>query len=139
MSRDSGRPLDRADGSVVIDDLVDFDAMESDPRFAEALADAEARAALRHTLVAQRKAAGLTQKQIARAMETTQSAVSDFERGEVDPHLSTLQRYARAIGATVVVRVSLPGQQASATTWLDDVRRTGYRRRGIRTVARRAS
>lgn len=138
VSRQHGRPVHPADHA---EDLVDFDAMEADPGFAQALADATVRSALRHALVAQRKAAGLTQKQVAAAMETTQSAVSDVERGGVDPHLSTLQRYARAVGATVVVRVNLPGQAANAapSSWLDDVRRTGYHRRGIHTSPRRVA
>jgi transcriptional regulator with XRE-family HTH domain len=32
-------------------------------------------------------------------MGTTQSAVSELERAEADPRLSTLQRYARSVGA----------------------------------------
>jgi DNA-binding XRE family transcriptional regulator len=112
------------------DDLIDFDAFDSDPALAAAIQDAQERSALRATLITARKAAGLTQKDVAAAMETTQSAVSDFERGGSDPHLSTMQRYARAVGARVVVRATVP-TSASATndTWLATVTATGYRRR----------
>ncbi|MDQ0767272.1 putative NBD/HSP70 family sugar kinase/transcriptional regulator with XRE-family HTH domain [Pseudarthrobacter defluvii] len=41
----------------------------------------------------------LSQKALASLLGTTQSAVSDFESGRVDPQLSTLQRYARALDA----------------------------------------
>lgn len=121
-------------GRVVEDvdqDVVDFDELANEPGFADALADAEDRAALRLTLIRARKASGLTQKDVARAMETTQSAVSDFERGGTDPHLSTLQRYARAVGARLVVRTHLPGARSDG--WLGDVKRSGYQGRTLRT------
>lgn len=38
-------------------------------------------------------------------METTQSAVSDFERLGGDPKLSTIQRYARAVGVRLALRM----------------------------------
>lgn len=50
-------------------------------------------------LVNARLAVGLTQQDVARRMETTQSVVSNFERLGGDPKLSTLLRYARAVGA----------------------------------------
>lgn len=89
-------------------DLVDFDELLAAPGMSEAVQDAADRAALRATLITARKAAGLKQRDVAALMETTQSAVSDFERGTTDPHLSTLQRYARAVGARLVVRASVP-------------------------------
>ncbi|MER7205502.1 helix-turn-helix transcriptional regulator [Streptosporangium sp. NPDC000239] len=57
-------------------------------------------------LVRLRRARGLTQAQVAERMRRTQPAVSDFERLGGDPHLSTIRRYALAIGAevTYVVR-----------------------------------
>jgi transcriptional regulator with XRE-family HTH domain len=53
----------------------------------------------------------MSQKQVAQAMQTTQSAVSELEGGATDPRLSTLQRYARAVGAelTVHLRANLIG------------------------------
>ncbi len=44
------------------------------------------------------------QKQVAQAMETTQSAVSDFERLGGDPRLTTIMRYARAVGMAVATK-----------------------------------
>jgi transcriptional regulator with XRE-family HTH domain len=38
-------------------------------------------------------------------MRTTQSAISDLENGSTDPRLSTLQRYARAVGCQLEIRV----------------------------------
>jgi predicted NBD/HSP70 family sugar kinase/transcriptional regulator with XRE-family HTH domain len=47
----------------------------------------------------------LTQKAVGAAMGTTQSAISDIESGRVDPRISTLQRYARAVDRRLEVRL----------------------------------
>lgn len=57
-------------------------------------------------LVNARRFAGLSQLDVARAMGTTQSAVSEWETGVVSPRLSRLLRYAAVIG--VELRVSPP-------------------------------
>lgn len=87
------------------DQAVDFDELLADPAVAQATEDAETRLDLLDELVALRKSSHLTQKQVAEAMETTQSTVSEFENGGEDPYLSTLQRYARAVGAKLSVHV----------------------------------
>lgn len=87
------------------DQAVDFDELLDDPAVAQAAEDAESRYDLLDQLVHSRKSAGLTQKHVALSMETTQSAVSDFENGYTDPHLSTIQRYARAVGARISLRI----------------------------------
>jgi transcriptional regulator with XRE-family HTH domain len=43
----------------------------------------------------------LTQKMVADRMGTTQSAVSDLERTAGDPRMRTIQRYARAVNASL--------------------------------------
>lgn len=69
--------------------------------------DAGARSSLLRGLIKARGAGGLTQAEVANAMETTQSAISELEGGTTDPRLSTLQRYARAVGAHLQVRLNL--------------------------------
>ena len=59
------------------------------------------RRALIDELVAARKESRLSQTEIAAQMGTSQSAVARLERGDVDARLSTLERYAAAIGRTV--------------------------------------
>lgn len=49
-------------------------------------------------LVRERHRIGLSQADVAGRMGTTQSAVSDLERSGADPRVSTLMRYARALG-----------------------------------------
>jgi transcriptional regulator with XRE-family HTH domain len=52
-------------------------------------------------LVAGRRAAGLSQTELAARMGTSQSAVARLERGEADTRLSTLERYAAALNQRV--------------------------------------
>lgn len=56
-------------------------------------------------LVKMRKAKALSQDDVAARMEISQSAVARIESGERDPRLSTLRRYAMAVGAVYEHRV----------------------------------
>ena len=57
-------------------------------------------------LVAARAAAGMTQEEVAVRMWTTKSAVSRLESGVCTrPTLSTIEKYAVAVGALVEIRV----------------------------------
>lgn len=93
----------------------DFDAYLADrfadPQFAAAYADAAVRSRLISDLVACRKAHGLRQKDIAAHMSVVQSVVSEFERRDGDVLLSTLQRYARAVGAQISCKIEMPAEQ----------------------------
>jgi transcriptional regulator with XRE-family HTH domain len=89
-------------------DLFELDSYLEDPAFAAAYEDVAIRTRLRADLVAQRKAMKMTQREVAERMSTTQSFVSEFENGRTDPHLSTLQRYGRAVAARLSVRIELP-------------------------------
>ena len=59
---------------------------------------ADRRRALSDGLVTERVRLGLTQTEVAARMGTSQSAVARLEAGEGDIRLSTLERYASAIG-----------------------------------------
>ena len=57
-------------------------------------------------LVAARMAACMTQEEVAARMWTTKSVVSRLESGvRTRPTLSTIERYALAVGALVEIRV----------------------------------
>jgi transcriptional regulator with XRE-family HTH domain len=56
------------------------------------------RRALSGELVARRRALGLSQTELAARMRTSQSAVARIESGDGDVRLSTLERYAAALG-----------------------------------------
>lgn len=67
------------------------------------LADADD--CLLEELVTLRKQKRLTQEEVALRMGRSKTAVSNFERLGSDPHLSTIRRYAAAIGALVTHQV----------------------------------
>jgi transcriptional regulator with XRE-family HTH domain len=62
---------------------------------------AEHRRALAAELAAGRKALGLSQTAVAARMGTSQSAVARLEAGDGDVRLSSLERYAAAIGLSL--------------------------------------
>lgn len=80
-------------------------AADSDPGLRLAAADAACRSELLSALIGCRHDLRLTQQQVADAMQTTQSAVSELEAGATDPRLSTLQRYARAVEAELRIHL----------------------------------
>jgi transcriptional regulator with XRE-family HTH domain len=92
----NGEATPNIDSLASVDDLI-----------AEAVADPEAHATMRDTrdrlgllrnfgwLRIQR---GLSQREVARRMGTTQSAISELEKAVTEPRLATLQRYARILG-----------------------------------------
>lgn len=62
--------------------------------------------ALARELIAARARAGLTQEDVAESMGTTKSAVSRLEAvGRHSPSVTTLERYARAVGCDVEIRL----------------------------------
>lgn len=65
----------------------------------------ERRQALAESLVARRTKLGLTQTEVAARMGTSQSAVARIESGDADVRLSTLERYAAALGRHIEWRL----------------------------------
>ena len=51
-----------------------------------------------------REAAGLTQDEVARKLQTKKSAISRIENHADDVRLSTIRRYAEAVGANLQIR-----------------------------------
>jgi transcriptional regulator with XRE-family HTH domain len=80
----------------------------ADPEFAAAYEDAGALLQVLETLAVRRKGLDLSQREVARRMKTTQSAISDLESAQTDPRVSTLQRYARALDARLVLNLANP-------------------------------
>lgn len=70
------------------------------------------RRALIEELVRVRRESGLSQTEIAARMGTSQSAVARLESGELDARLSTVERYAEALGRTVDWQVR-PSEESS--------------------------
>ncbi len=57
-------------------------------------------------LISQRKAKGMTQSDVADAIGITRTAITAFERYDGDPKLSTIVRYAMAVGAKISIDVT---------------------------------
>jgi transcriptional regulator with XRE-family HTH domain len=81
-----------------------------------------------------RAAAGLTQAEVAERVGTTQSAIARLESAtsKHSPSIATLQRYARALGYRVEVRLvkqatppQRPGRRAAKGASGSDPRRSG--------------
>ena len=53
-----------------------------------------------------REQAGLTQEEVARRLRTKKSAISRIENHADDVRLSTLRRYAVAVGANLQIRLA---------------------------------
>ena len=65
-------------------------------------------------LTEQRRSAGLSQTEVAARMGTSQSAVARLETGEADVRVSTLERYAAALGSDLAWQAHThagPGQE----------------------------
>ena len=65
-----------------------YDAMEDEFALAQAMIDARARA-------------GLTQSELARRMDTSQSVIARLETGRSKPSARTLERFATATGTSL--------------------------------------
>jgi transcriptional regulator with XRE-family HTH domain len=70
----------------------------------------ERRRELGDVLVGRRQELGLTQTQVAARMGTSQSAVARLESGGSDVLLSTLERYAEAVGWSLDWTLKEPGR-----------------------------
>ena len=81
------------------------DCTKLNPEFPQLYAAALKERALLRALAERRVAAGISQREIAKRMGTSQPAIARLERGEIDPKLSTLERFAAAIGQEVEWRI----------------------------------
>lgn len=84
------------DRDITLDDL--WAEVADEPGYAESRRDAADRLAMVAALTDLRKSCHMTQRDVAAAMGTGQSAISELECGGTDPRVSTVQRYARAVG-----------------------------------------
>ena len=82
------------------------DRAERDPEFAENYAVGYADFKIGVILRQAREAAGLTQEEVAQKLQTKKSAISRIENHADDVRLSTLRRYADAVGANLQIRLA---------------------------------
>jgi len=85
--------------------LGQFEAqLREDPAFRAKLDEAEPAFLLAREILAARLAAKMSQAALARAIGTSQSRVSKWERGEETPRVDALRRIAQATGRQLEVR-----------------------------------
>jgi ribosome-binding protein aMBF1 (putative translation factor) len=75
-----------------------------DPAFQEAYDALEPEYALAHAIIETRTKAGMSQKQLARRMKTTQPVIARMESGRQPPSTKTLLNFAKATGTRLEIR-----------------------------------
>jgi ribosome-binding protein aMBF1 (putative translation factor) len=78
----------------------------ANPAFPRLVAAAARRRELVRDLVALRTSMGLSQTAVAASMGTSQPVVARLEAGDLDSRISTLERYADAVGVELVIRLT---------------------------------
>jgi HTH-type transcriptional regulator/antitoxin HipB len=76
-----------------------------DPEFAEAFESGYSNFKVGVLLKQAREKVGMTQDEIARKLKTKKSAISRMENHAEDIRLSTIERYAKALGKRVRVEI----------------------------------
>jgi ribosome-binding protein aMBF1 (putative translation factor) len=97
MTASEGRTKD------FLDELIES-RTASDASFPELVEAALRTRRLVRALTDRRRALGISQTVIAARMGTSQSALARLEAGGSDPRLSTIERYAQALGEEVELR-----------------------------------
>jgi len=85
-----------------------------DPEFADGLESGYAEFKVGALLRQAREQAGLTQEEVAEKLETKKSAISRIENSAGSIRLSTLERFARAIGWQLSLELKPPQKPAKA-------------------------
>jgi len=83
-----------------LDEMIE-ERTKVNPEFAALLDAAVRRRQLLGDLAAVREELGLSQTVVAARMHTSQSAIARLESAEVDARLSTVERYAAALGKKI--------------------------------------
>ena len=83
-----------------LDEIIE-EFTKRNPEFPSLMEEARERRALLSSLADIRSRSKISQQTVARRVKTSQSAIARLEAGDVDPRLSTLQRYAASVGKRV--------------------------------------
>ncbi len=87
-----------------LDEII-AESTAQDPSFPEAFARAVRNREVLRALAIERKQRKISQTVVAAAMGTSQSAVSDLETSSSDALMSTVEKYAGALGLAVQYRL----------------------------------
>lgn len=75
-----------------------------EPKYRKAYEALEEEFALASAVIEARNRAGLTQRELARKMGTTQPVVARLESGRTHPSMRTLERLAEATGSRLLIQ-----------------------------------
>ena len=81
------------------------------PEFREKIKQEHSQLVLRHAISRLRYEQNLTQAEVARKLQLSQSVVSKIERNAMDVKLSDLVRYVSTLGGKLSLRVELPSRE----------------------------
>lgn len=95
--------MSKSSAKDFLDELIEA-RTESDSGFPELVEAALRTRRLVRALSDRRREMGVSQTVIAARMGTSQSALARLEAGGSDPRLSTIERYAQALGEEVELR-----------------------------------
>jgi DNA-binding transcriptional regulator YiaG len=105
--------LDHQEPDALDEMIAEF--TEANPAFPRLLRAAERRRALLRTLAAQRKSRNLSQTRVAAAMHTSQPTLARLETTAADTKLSTVERFADALGYSVEYHLVPTGKSKRRT------------------------
>ena len=87
--------------------MIDFKKIKKewmkDPEFVKEYEALEEEFSLASALISARANADMTQQEVAKKMETSQSYIAKLEGGEVSPTMKALKRYAAATGSRLKI------------------------------------
>ena len=106
----STSPTSRVQPDALDEMIAEFS--QENPTFPRLLRAAQRRRRLLLTLAEQRKARNLSQTLVAAAMRTSQPTLARLETSAADTKLSTLERYAEALGYSVEYHLVPAGKSA---------------------------
>jgi len=110
MSRES--PQARQEQPDALDEMI-AEFTDANPDFPQLLLAAERRRALLHTLAETRRSRNLSQTRIAAAMNTSQPTLARLETTAADTKLSTVERFAGALGYSIEYHL-VPARKSSS-------------------------
>jgi hypothetical protein len=105
--------LDHREPDALDEMISEFTA--ANPAFPRLLRAAERRRALLRTLAEQRKSRKLSQTRVAAAMRTSQPTLARLETTAADTKLSTVERFADALGYSVEYHLVPTGKSTRGT------------------------
>jgi hypothetical protein len=94
------RPRHIEDQPDALDEMI-VEFTEANPNFSQLLLAAKRRRALLHTLAEQRRLRDLSQTRVAAEMRTSQPTLARLETTAADTKLSTVERFANALGYAI--------------------------------------